>query len=109
MGTFVYMDPEFLASGELTSCSDVYSFGIVLLRILTGRPTFGIINEVQKAVRQGRLEKILDKSAGVWPVEVSTKIADLGLRCCEITRNARPDLATDAWKVLEPMMNHAEL
>ena len=32
MGSFVYMDPEFFASGELQLCSDVYSFGIVLLR-----------------------------------------------------------------------------
>lgn len=74
MGTFVYMDPEFLASGELRPCSDVYSY------------------------------EILDASAGEWPFEQAEQLAELGLKCCEIKRKNRPDLAGEAWNILEPMM-----
>lgn len=102
-GTLVYMDPEFLSTGELTPESDVYTFGIILLQLLTGRPAMGIAREVQYALDTGKLSALLDPLAGDWPFVQAEQLARLALRCCDVNQTNRPDLQADVWRVLEPM------
>jgi serine/threonine protein kinase len=107
LGTPTYMDPEFLATGELTPHSDVYSLGIVVLRLLTGRPPVGIKKIVVDALDKGDLNSIVDASAGEWPDVYAQQLAHLALSCTEMSRRCRPDLSDEVWRVVEVMRDAA--
>ena len=36
-GTIGYMDPEYITHSKLTCASDIYSFGVVMLQLLSGK------------------------------------------------------------------------
>ncbi|XP_019263348.1 PREDICTED: U-box domain-containing protein 33-like isoform X2 [Nicotiana attenuata] len=91
-GLFSYTDPEFHITGALTTKSDIYSFGLVILQILTGRTLAGLLSEVRRAVSCAELESLLDSSAGEWSTYVSRRLAELALQCCEVNSRDRPEL-----------------
>ena len=104
-GTMGYMDPAYLASGELTAQYDVYSYGVVLMRLLTNKSPLGLPNEVEAALSNDMLQDIIDTSAGEWPPEYTEELARLALRCSRYERKERPNLANEAWGILQAMMN----
>lgn len=42
MGTYGYCAPEYAMTGKLTVKSDIFSFGVVLLEIVTGKKAFDV-------------------------------------------------------------------
>lgn len=46
LGTFGYLDPEYLRSGVVTQKTDVFSFGVFLFQLLTGKKTFIVNGEL---------------------------------------------------------------
>ncbi|XP_074382020.1 U-box domain-containing protein 51-like isoform X2 [Apium graveolens] len=93
-GTFCYIDPEYQQTGMLGTKSDLYSFGVMLLQLITGKPPMGITGQVSNAIEKGDISQVLDPSVPDWPVEEATAFANLCLKCCELRRKDRPDLAT---------------
>ncbi|CAD6211969.1 unnamed protein product [Miscanthus lutarioriparius] len=107
MGTPAYMDPEFFGTGELTPQSDTYSFGITILRLLTGRAPLRLTRVVQEALNDNDLHSVLDHSAGEWPLVQAEQLARIGLQCSELSRQKRPDLELNVWRVVQPMRKEA--
>ncbi|XP_066377182.1 U-box domain-containing protein 35-like [Miscanthus floridulus] len=91
-GTFCYIDPEYQQTGMLGVKSDIYSFGVMLLQIITAKPPMGLSHHVGRAIERGALLDMLDPAVPDWPLEEAQCLAEMALRCCELRRKDRPDL-----------------
>ncbi|TVU02914.1 hypothetical protein EJB05_51565, partial [Eragrostis curvula] len=107
MGTPAYTDPEFFGTGELTRQSDTYSFGVTILRLLTGRAPLRLVRLVKEALNDDDLHSVLDHSAGEWPLVQAEQLARIGLQCTDISRQKRPDLERDVWKAVQLLLKEA--
>ncbi|KAL8501716.1 hypothetical protein ACS0TY_021004 [Phlomoides rotata] len=102
-GVCLYMDPESYRSGTLTYKSDIYSFGVIILQLVTGKTDGGIVGEVRRAFFGGKVATILDSSAGEWSTYVARRLLELGLQYCQSNSGDRPELTASLVKELECM------
>ncbi|KAL8093929.1 receptor-like serine/threonine-protein kinase ALE2 isoform X4 [Apium graveolens] len=101
MGTFGYVAPEYAMTGHLLIKSDVYSYGVVLLELLTGRKPVdmsrppGQENLVTWArpllTSKDGLELMLDQSLKPdFPFESFAKVAAIASMCVQPEVSDRP-------------------
>ncbi|KAK7404573.1 hypothetical protein VNO78_05526 [Psophocarpus tetragonolobus] len=102
-GTYGYAAPEYLATGNLSAKSDVFSFGVVLLEMLSGRRAVdknrasGQQNLVEWAkpyiANKSKLLRVLDnRLEGQYAIDEAYKVATLSLRCLATDSKLRPSM-----------------
>ncbi|KAG6649410.1 U-box domain-containing protein 35-like isoform X1 [Carya illinoinensis] len=107
-GTFCYIDPEYQQTGMLGVKSDIYSLGIMFLQMITAKPPMGLTHLVGRAIEKGTFTQMLDPAVPDWPIEEALCFAKLALKCAELRRKDRPDLAKEVLPELNRLRALAE-
>ncbi|CAK8573741.1 unnamed protein product [Lathyrus sativus] len=104
VGTFGYMSPEYAMHGEFSIKTDVYSFGVLVLEIITGKKitsfrksgyTEDLLSYVWKKWNDGTPMELLDMTLrdSYSRVEV-TRCIHVGLCCVQEDPEQRPSMQT---------------
>ncbi|VVA12123.1 Hypothetical predicted protein [Prunus dulcis] len=102
-GTYGYLDPEYCTTGQLTRKSDSYSFGIVLLELITGRPAIiteletvhvNVSDWVRAKFERMEIESIVDSRVqGTYKYSSAQKAIETALACVSKTPTERPEIS----------------
>ncbi|KAL1293041.1 hypothetical protein AAHE18_19G043100 [Arachis hypogaea] len=105
-GTPGYIDPEFQRVGCLNKKSDIYSTGIILLELISGRPAISreakgeaihILEWVRPIFERGDdddIQNIVDSRLlqGEFNVDSARKVVQIAVSCASPTAAERPDI-----------------
>ncbi|CAN6561147.1 unnamed protein product [Malus baccata var. baccata] len=102
-GTYGYMAPEYALRGHLTDKADVYSFGIIVLEIISGKKNstqqtnaegFYILDWAHVLKSEGNLMNLIDpKLSSEFNNEEMMATINVALHCCNSTLKLRPTMS----------------
>ncbi|CAN6818655.1 unnamed protein product [Brassica oleracea] len=100
-GTVGYLAPEYALLGQLTKKADVYSFGILVLEVISGgsssRAAFTdellvLVEWVWKLREEGRLLECVDPYLTKFPEAEVIRFIKVALFCTQATAQKRPNM-----------------
>ncbi|KAM3749529.1 hypothetical protein ACB098_05G192400 [Castanea mollissima] len=102
VGTYGYMSPEYVIFGKYSTKSDVFSFGVILLEIVSGKknnnsyqnhPSLTLIGHVWELWRVDRALDIVDSSINESFVSLEVlRCIQIGLLCVQENAMDRPTM-----------------
>ncbi|XP_028804753.1 probable LRR receptor-like serine/threonine-protein kinase At1g51810 [Neltuma alba] len=109
--TIGYLEPEFQSSGNLTKGSDIYSFGIILLELITGQPAAKkhpsntvslLLQWVTPKVKKKDIQYIVDpRFQGKYNVDSAWKFLEIAMSCTAPTAIQRPVISQVVYELRE--------
>ncbi|KAJ1431383.1 Serine/threonine-protein kinase, active site [Sesbania bispinosa] len=105
VGTYGYMSPEYAMLGQFSEKSDVFSFGVMILEIITGKKNLssyeshrvvdGLLSYVWKQWKEQTPLRTLDRDIEKNYSEIEVlKCIQIGLLCVQHNPDDRPTMAT---------------
>lgn len=101
-GTIGYLAPEYAIRGQLTRKADIYSFGVLLMEIVSGRCNTNtrlpigeqyLLERTWKLYEQRELVGLVDTSLGDFDAEEACRFLKIGLLCTQDTPKLRPSMS----------------
>lgn len=118
-GTAGFQDPEFLDLQIMNEKSDVFSFGVFLLELISGREAFStskprlewnLVEWARLLLERRNLGALVDDTLGGNFTEEGIKsIMELSFKCIELTADRRPsmkEVVRELEKILEKETGH---
>ncbi|XP_039790672.1 cold-responsive protein kinase 1-like isoform X5 [Panicum virgatum] len=99
VGTCGYLAPEYFVHGQLTKKADVYSFGVLVLEIISGRrisqtihSDMFLVREAWVLYQQGSLLDMVDARMEDYQEEEVLRYLRVGLACTQAAPSSRPTM-----------------
>ncbi|KAF5934165.1 hypothetical protein HYC85_030336 [Camellia sinensis] len=117
-GTHGYMAPEYAIHGYLSVKTDVFSFGVLVLEIVSGRKNHAkelggekadLLNYTWTLFQARKTLELVDPSLAKYIPDEAAMCIQLGLLCCQASVQDRPDmnsvhlmLSSDSFTLAKP-------
>jgi serine/threonine protein kinase len=94
-GYMRYMPPEYASTGHVSTRTDSYAFGIVLLEVVTGKPPREVVvlhaqeRQVFELICSGQLAEAAAESRSAWPPPVLKEAAGAAKGCLQFHAKRR--------------------
>eukprot|EP01018_Ginkgo_biloba_P011501 Gb_23874 [translate_table: standard] len=100
-GTLGYMAPEYALHGQLTEKADIFSFGVLVLEIVSGRKNQELTEDMQflverawRAYESDKLLAIIDAELeNSCSLEAARRVIHIGLLCTQASASLRPAMS----------------
>uniref|UniRef100_A0A0D9WZW1 Uncharacterized protein n=1 Tax=Leersia perrieri TaxID=77586 RepID=A0A0D9WZW1_9ORYZ len=101
VGTFGYMAPEYVSDGNVSTKIDIFSFGVLVLEIVTRRRNdsgdhdlVNLLSDVWNCWTKGTISKLIDQSLDGYSQSQALRCIQIGLLCVQSDPDDRPHISS---------------